>query len=239
MRDRVGVFESASGGTIFLDEIGEMSLPLQLRLLRVLQEREVMRLGTARPVPVNVRVIAATHCQLGELVRDGRFREDLLYRLAVFQIEIPPLRQRRSDIPLLIEHALQRLRSSRDERSQVSCSPAVIRLLRSCDWPGNVRQLLVTIESAAIRADFGRIDVQHLPASIRAELEEKSRTPRYRAELCENEERDAIIAALQHTDGVLIRAAELLGMGRTTLWRRLRAYGLTGEARRGEDAGEA
>jgi DNA-binding NtrC family response regulator len=226
VRDRAGVFEASSGGTIFLDEVGEMSLPLQLRLLRVLQEREITRVGTTYRMSVDVRVIAATHCELGVLVRAGRFREDLLYRLAGFQIDLPPLRARPSDIPLLVEHALERLRTGAPERRRLACAPGVMRALRGYDWPGNVRQLLMAMESAAIQADFGRIEVQHLPAMIRGALEERSATPRYHA-VSEMDERAAIVAALEHTDGVLSRAAELLGMGRTTLWRRLKSYGLT------------
>src|SRR5215212_8201120 len=141
VRDRVGVFEAANAGTIFLDEIGEMSVTLQQRLLRVLQEREVTRVGATRAAKVDVRVVAATHRDLGTLVEQGRFREDLYYRLAVFPIALPPLRDRRADIPLLVEHALTILRTRREGAERLACSPLAMRLLRAYDWPGNVRQL--------------------------------------------------------------------------------------------------
>src|SRR5215208_2895200 len=155
LSDRVGVFEAAIGGTIFLDEIGEMSVVLQQRLLRVLQEREVTRVGSSRAVKVDVRAVAATNRDLGELVAQGRFREDLYYRLAVFPIALPPLRERRADIPLLVEHALSILRTRREGGDRLVCSPLAMRLLRNYDWPGNVRQLFGVIERAAVEAEYG------------------------------------------------------------------------------------
>ncbi|MEP6834834.1 MAG: sigma-54 dependent transcriptional regulator [Gemmatimonas sp.] len=237
-RDRVGLFEAAESGTIFLDEIGEMSLTLQQRLLRVLQEREVTPVGATKPVKVNARVVAATNRNLRALVADGRFREDLLYRLAVFPLELAPLRERRGDIPLFIARALDDLRAAGLRRDSLACSPFAVRLLREFDWPGNVRQLFATLESAAIHADFHRIEAQHLPAEIRArsasgtETSARATPPdsRYRITSDESDERAIIEAALSETDGALARTAELLGMGRTTLWRKLRAYGLTTRA---------
>jgi DNA-binding NtrC family response regulator len=228
-RDRAGVFESAHGGTIFLDEVGEMSATVQQRLLRVLQEREVTRVGSSRPVRVDVRVVAATNRNLAELVESARFRPDLYYRLAVFPVVVPPLRERRADVPLLIAHAIEQLRERVPAATELACSGFAIRLMRNYDWPGNVRELMSVVERAAVDAGFGRIEAQHLPAELRAGAESGAE-PRYRATRSADDERDAIVAALERTDGAIARAAELLGMGRTTLWRKLKQYGLVSGA---------
>jgi DNA-binding NtrC family response regulator len=235
LRDRAGLFETAESGTIFLDEIGEMSLTLQQRLLRVLQEREVTRVGASKPIKVNARVVAATNRDLKELVSNGRFREDLLYRLAVFPLELPPLRERRSDIPAFIAEAIEDLQRRGKGRDALSCSPFAVRLLREFDWPGNVRQLFAVLEAAAIHADFRRIEAQHLPMDLRTAAGNRATghagkamsDSRYRSSNDAENERAAIEAALSQTDGALGRTAELLGMGRTTLWRKLRTYGLS------------
>lgn len=226
LRDREGVFESAHGGTIFLDEIGEMSPNVQQRLLRVLQEREVTRVGSSRPVKVDVRVVAATNRDLMATVGAGQFRQDLYYRLAVFPIHVPPLRDRQADIPLLIVHAIERLRARASNARDLDCSPFAIRLMRMYEWPGNVRELMSVLERAAVDAGFGRIEAQHLPAEVRRRSESDTEG-RYRTEQSADDERGAIVAALEQTDGALAKAAELLGMGRTTLWRKLKQYGLT------------
>ena len=228
VRDRAGVFESAHGGTIFLDEVGEMSASVQQRLLRVLQEREVTRVGSARPVRVDVRVVAATNRNLAELVESSRFRQDLYYRLAVFPLVVPPLRERRADIPLLVAHTIERLRSRAPDGENLMCSSFAIRLMRNYDWPGNVRELMSVVERAAVDAGFGRIEAQHLPPELRLGTDAGSEL-RYRSTRSADDERDAIVAALEQTDGAIARAAELLGMGRTTLWRKLKQYGLTNE----------
>lgn len=225
LRDRVGVFEAANGGTILLDEIGDMSLTLQQRLLRVLQEREVVRVGATRATPVDVRVIASTHRDLGALVQQGRFREDLMYRLNVFPIAIPPLRERAEDIPLLVAHALDRLRARIPQAQGLACSAFALRVLRGYSWPGNVRELFAALELAAIHARFTRIETQHLPTAVR-EAAAVRHEPRYRAPGSEDAERSAIVAALEHSGGAVSHAAELLGMGRTTLWRKIKGYGI-------------
>jgi two-component system, NtrC family, response regulator HydG len=238
VRDRAGVFEAARSGTIFLDEVGEMSVALQLRLLRVLQEREVTRVGVTQPVKVDIRVVAATNRDLRQLVSEGRFRDDLYYRLAVFPIELPSLRDRRGDIPLLIEHALARLRAAGPGRERLACSPFAMRLLRAHGWPGNVRQLFSVIERTAIEADYQRIEAQHLPLEIRASATADQHDVRYRAPDA-SEEIAAIRAVLDQTGGALGRSAQMLGMGRTTLWRKLRAYGLTASRDAADDSPEA
>ena len=234
LRDRAGLFEAAEGGTLFLDEIGDVSMTLQQRLLRVLQEREVSRVGTTRPLKVDTRIVAATNRDLRARVTAGLFREDLLYRLAVFPLDLPPLRERREDIPLFIMRALDDLRARGSGRESLACSPFAVRLLRGYDWPGNVRQLFAVLEAAAIHADFRRIEAQHLPPELRAAPGRASigdagvamRDARYRGSAGADAERAIIKAALDETDGALARTAELLGMGRTTLWRKLKGYGL-------------
>ena len=226
VRDREGVFESAHAGTIFLDEVGEMSSNVQQRLLRVLQEREVTRVGSSRPVKVDVRVVAATNRDLMAAVAGGQFRQDLYYRLAVFPIGVPPLRDRQADIPLLVAHAIEQLRDRVSNARDLACSPFAIRLMRMYEWPGNVRELMSVLERAAVDASFGRIEAQHLPPEVRRHSD-VGLDGRYRTEQSVDDERDAIVAALEQTDGALARAAELLGMGRTTLWRKLKQYGLT------------
>ena len=226
-----GLFAAADRGTVFLDEVGDMSLRLQQRLLRVLQEREITPLGGVRAEPVNVRVIAATHRDLKEEVAAGRFRDDLFYRLNVFRIELPPLRARRADVPLLVAAALQRLQQRSSADVPLSVSPLALRLLSKHDWPGNVRELFSVVESAAIRVQGNRIEVQHLPPELRAEGareepgSQAGRADRYRAPTDAEDEQAAILAALDESDGIRARAAELLGMSRTTLWRKIKAFG--------------
>ena len=240
--DKEGLFRAADGGTLFLDEIGDMGLQLQQRLLRALQEREVVPVGASEPVAVDVRVVAATHRDLEEETDRGRFREDLFYRLNVFRIGLPPLRDRRSDIPLLVEEALDRLRKRSQHDVPDGCSPLAMRLLRAYRWPGNVRELFSTIESAAIRAGGDRIEAHHLPDEVRGPPGEsgsdgdgrgrprseapRERAGRYRAPDEEDEERRAIRNALEEADGVRADAADLLGMSRTTLWRKMKEYGI-------------
>jgi two-component system, NtrC family, response regulator AtoC len=222
IRDKVGLFEAAGDGTVFLDEIGDVPPPLQLRLLRVLQEREITRVGDVRARKVDVRIVAATNRDLRALVREGMFREDLFYRVHVFPIRVPALRDRPGDIPLLATAALARLGAS-----ATGISALAMRLLRAYPWPGNVRELFAAIESASIRAGGARIDAQHLSEEIRgAGIDERDARARYRASDDAAGEREAIRAALELTDGVVSRAAELLGMGRTTLWRKMKTHDL-------------
>jgi DNA-binding NtrC family response regulator len=224
VEDRPGLIRSAQGGTLFLDEIGDVSPGVQQRLLRVLQEREVVPLGGSRPTAVDIRLVAATHRDLRSRVREGLFREDLFFRLNVFHIHLPPLRERRGDIPLLVDHAL---RSAGDATPPVS--PLAMRALLAHPWPGNVRQLLSALESARIRSGGGPIQAHHLPEEIRRGGERSGATEgddRYRQRSDDATERDRILDALERADGVRVRAAELLGMGRTTLWRKMKEYGI-------------
>jgi DNA-binding NtrC family response regulator len=235
--ERKGMFEEASGGTIFLDEIGDVSPAMQARLLRVLQEREVVRVGTARPVTVDVRVIAATHRDLEQMVEEGRFRADLYFRLKVFQIRIPELRERVEDIPALAAAAMARWNEKAEPARRVAgLSDESLALLQAYDWPGNVRELMAAVEHACIVCEGGRILPCHLPEEIRegAAPEGNGRKPaaeprgegrRYQARDPESE-REAILAALEDAAGNRTKAAAALGMGRTTLWQKLKEYGI-------------
>jgi len=236
VRDRTGLFQAADGGTIVLDEVGDISATAQQRLLRVLQERELKPVGALRSIAIDVRVIAATNRNLRAEVEAGRFREDLFYRLNVFRIELPALRDRRSDIPLLVEHSLDQLARRNGGSSRPICSPFALRMLQAYDWPGNVRELFAVLESACIRAGSTRIEAQHLPAEVRAALRgAQPDAPRYRGDDDSDAERTAIRAALDQANGVRSRAAELLGMGRTTLWRKMRQHGLLEGNGEGDD----
>lgn len=220
--DQQGFFEAASGGTIFLDEIGDLPLPMQAALLRVLQEREITRLGETRTRRVDVRVIAATHKDLGQEAKAGRFREDLLFRLRVARILIPPLRARKTDIPLLVEHFL--MPACRQAGKTIkSLSPEAWQSLLAYDWPGNVRELRACVDFATIYCQGTKIQVGDLPPELRALL------PAASANLSlafEGDERERILAALKQAKDNRSQAAKLLGMSRATFYRRLGELGL-------------
>ena len=226
VQDKVGLFKAADGGTLFLDEVGDMAEGAQKRLLRALQEREITPVGSVRPVSVDVRLVAATNQDLEALVEEGRFRADLYYRLNVFRIQVPPLRERPGDVPLLVEHFFRQRGSS-----AAAVSPLALRLLTRFSWPGNVRQLFATLEGAWVRADGEAIQANHLPPEVRDPSAQSSGAAaggpeRYRAQVPEADERRAILQALENAGGVRAHAAHLLGMGRTTLWRKMREYGI-------------
>ena len=230
VRDKPGLVQAAEGGTLFLDEIGDVSAGLQQRLLRVLQEKEITRVGDIRATKVDVRIVAATRRDLREEMRQGRFREDLFYRVNVFNISLPPLRERVEDIPVLAEHHLSSLvKLAGKERTggDPVLSPLAMRMLRAYAWPGNVRELFSALESAWIRSGGERIEGQHLPEVVRsASGASPGLTPRYSGPAGSEDERSAILRALNEAGGVRAKAAELLGMGRTTLWRKMKELDL-------------
>ncbi len=218
--ERKGLFEEADGGTIFLDEIGEMSPAMQLRLLRVLQEGEIRRVGTSSDRKVNVRVIAATNADLDADVEAGRFRKDLYYRLNVFPITLPPLRDRAQDVPALADYFL-RVYRERARRAVPSISPDALRCLRAYPFPGNVRELENEIERAVALADDGRaIGAEHLSDRIRVAAETPA-TPLTLNEAIERLKRRMIEDALREC-GSKTRAAERLGLSRQSLQQMLR-----------------
>jgi two-component system NtrC family response regulator len=222
---RRGRFEAAQGGTLFLDEIGDVPLHLQVKLLRVLQEREIERLGSSRPVPVDVRLLAATHRDLEALVRDGRFREDLYYRINVVTVAVPALRERRDDIPLLLEHFLTKVARANGKTVRGLTRDARDALLRY-DYPGNVRELENIIERAVVLTRDDVIDVADLPLSVRAADREDEATPATLPAAVEAVERRMIREALARADGVQTRAAELLGISERVLRYKLQKYGV-------------
>ncbi|GAB4171962.1 MAG: sigma-54 dependent transcriptional regulator [Geothermobacteraceae bacterium] len=224
--DKPGKFELANGGTIFLDEIGTMPMHLQMKLLRVLQEQEIERVGSSRKIKLDVRVISATNADLEQDVREGRFREDLYYRLNVIPITLPPLRERREDIPLLVRHFLQKTCTVMG-RELMSVTSEAMRALESYDWPGNVREMENVIERTVALTDGDCIDLADLPAAIagQASLDLAGRDTAIRLTedgidmpaLIADIERKLIGDALAMADGVKARAAALLGLNRTTL----------------------
>ncbi len=225
---RIGCFEQADGGTLFLDEVGELSQPLQAKLLRVLQYRTFQRVGGTTEVRSDFRLLAATHRDLAADVREGRFREDLFYRLAVFEIPVPPLRARREDVPLLARSFLAVLASRRGGRD-VALSRASLDVLLAYPWPGNVRELQNALEQAAFLSTGPEIEPQDLPVRLRpaaALAPEPSRIAEGGLTLRDMEKR-AIEEALVRHDGNMTRAAKALGMGRATLYRKAKEFDLS------------
>ncbi|MCG0239487.1 MAG: sigma-54-dependent Fis family transcriptional regulator [Firmicutes bacterium] len=247
-----GKFQLASGGTLFLDEIGDMPLGMQAALLRVLQDRQVVRVGGSRPIPVDVRIIAATNKDLHQAVAEGTFRRDLLYRLDVLTLRIPPLRERPEDVPLLVEHFARRLGNGKPVRF----SPAVLAALQRYDWPGNVRELENTVAKCLYATEGNWVDVSALPPHLQALASpavppagcppslhaadrgasagtpgspppaQPSGRPSTALRSMAEAERAAILSACEEARGNLSLAARLLGISRPTLYRKLRQFGI-------------
>jgi len=241
---RAGRFEAAHTGTLLLDEIGEVPLSIQVKLLRVLQEREVERLGENTPRKVDVRIIAATNKDLAQMVEEGTFREDLYYRLRVVPMHTPTLRSRRSDIPLLVNHLLSEIQSRYGQT--FAMTQEAMLLLETYDWPGNIRELANVLELSAIQADGPNILPAHFPMEIQnqssLELQRANKlhaaadpgtgefrnTPSgcYRSRIKPDEEKKLILATLRAVDGNKTAAARKLGMSRTTLWKKLKQFAI-------------
>ncbi|WP_435104268.1 sigma-54 dependent transcriptional regulator [Arhodomonas sp. AD133] len=253
---RQGRFELAQGGTLFLDEIGDMSLHMQVKLLRVLQERTFERVGSNRSIQADVRIVAATHRDLEARIADGEFREDLFYRLNVFPIELPPLRRRAADIPVLVDEIVRRIET--EGRGSVTITARALAVLGQYHWPGNVRELANLVERLAILHPWGEVCVEDLPERFREgaddtaapliaepqaqEVADAAPVPTAAAvpaidlddgvdlrELLGELEQRLIRDALEATDGVVARAAKLLNLRRTTLVEKLRKYGIERE----------
>jgi len=223
-----GKFEQAAGGTIFLDEVGEMSASAQARLLRVLQERCLQRVGGTQTIELDVRVISASNRDLEQMVADGSFRQDLFYRLVVFPIELPALRERRDDIPLLVDHFIEKY--ARDTGKRVTgIEPTAIAALKAHEWPGNVRELENVIHRSLLVADGSEITADDLPPGLGSRSVDPgatSSTPISVAMSLEELEKAAIEKALKRHQGNLSDVARQLGIGRSTLYRKLEQYGL-------------
>jgi len=247
-RRRIGKFEQVDGGTIFLDEIGDMSPATQSKVLRLLQEQQFERVGDNHTIRTDVRVIAATNKDLPKLVAEGRFREDLFYRLNGFTIHVPPLRERSDDLPVLVEHFIK-LFNREFGKSVCGLAPAASRLLEAHSWPGNVRELQSAIRYAVVHATGDVITPQCLPDGVRPLLPATartsdgtqleldtlvrellaSRTPDLYRRVCARVDRVVLEEVLRHARGNLVQAADILGISRTTLRAKLRALGLAVE----------
>jgi Response regulator containing CheY-like receiver, AAA-type ATPase, and DNA-binding domains len=225
--DKIGKFEKADGGTLFLDEVGDMSLKTQAKVMRVLDEQRFEPLGAPGSRQVDVRVIAATNKNLQEEIERGNFREDLFYRLNVIPFQVPPLRERVEDIPLLADHFLNGFTTAYGRKPK-ELTPEAYRLLQEYHWPGNVRELRNLMERIVIMSPQVRIDVRHVPLP-------RARRPADRAaegygslqEVRAAVERDYILKKLDETSGNVTRAAELLGLERSNLYRKMKTLGIT------------
>jgi len=226
-QDKPGRLDLAETGTIFFDEIGDLPPETQVKLLRLLQEREYEPLGGVKAQRADVRVVAATNKKLAELVSRGQFRDDLYFRLAVVRLTIPPLCERREDIPYLVDHFIDRFNAKRGKKIE-GVTAAVMEVLMRHDFPGNVRELENVIEYGFVLCHNGLIDLHHLPDDLRPAGPLPASTPAAASiPPLQRAEADAIRAALGHNQGHLGRVAEDLGISRTTLWRKMNKYGIT------------
>ena len=223
-QNREGRFEAANGGDIFLDEIGDLPLSTQVKLLRVLEEKVIERVGDNRSIPVDVRVITATNRNLKQLVEAGSFRSDFYYRINVLPIVLPPLRERIEDIPLLAETFFRRIQLKNDKTIR-GISPEAMQVLVRYPWPGNVRELKSAFEYAFVTCMESRIDVQHLPPDIFQAREQSLPTPAADINLDERKKRE-LIQALDQANGNQSLAGRILGISRVTVWNRMHRYGI-------------
>ncbi len=234
-RAREGLLSAAAGGTVLLDEIGELPPPLQVKVLRAVQEREVRPVGSTDPKPMQARILAATHRDLERMVEQGQFRRDLFFRLNVVTLRVPPLRERREDIPLLAEHFLERASWDRGG-APLRLSHEVLQVLLEYGWPGNVRELENTIARLAALTSGEVLALEHLPTQLRSFERKAGRTamaamralpPQESAVVPIAElERAAILKTIRKLKGDKVMAAKLLGIGKTTLYRKLKEYGI-------------
>ena len=245
MAPKKGLFEIADGGSIFFDEIGTVHMETQAKLLRVIQEKEFMNLGGVDTIRVDVRVIAATNTDLKRLAEQGKFREDLYFRLDVINIHLPPLRDRREDIPALAQHFLRKF-GSENAKPQLAFSSETMQVLLDCRWPGNVRQLENAVERAVVLSTGPEIDAALLPDAVRSRAARVSvaSVPRLETgvtfrEYISEVERQLLIETLDQVDGVQKRAAEVLGLKPTTLNEMLKRHGIRFARRNPEAFSEA
>jgi len=222
-KDKIGRFQKADGGTIFLDEIGDISLATQVRLLRVLQDKTFDQVGGTTPFQVDVRIVTATNTNLQEKVKQGSFREDLYFRLNVMNVNLPPLRERHGDIPLLVQHFINRFNQQFKKRVR-GVTNDVLSIFESYSWPGNVRELEHAMEHAFVLCQGELITTEHLAQEL-VNMARNSQAPP--AELAPEEERAAIIVALQQAGGNKTAAAKLLGMSRRTIYRKLEEHNIS------------
>jgi two-component system, NtrC family, response regulator HydG len=228
-RHRKGLFETASGGDIFLDEIGDIPLTTQAKLLRVLETKQFIRIGGNRPIDVDIRIITATNRNLAERVSEGRFREDLFYRINVFPVHLPPLRERKDDITLLVNTFIHELQSDTQKRI-TGVSPEAMDIFMRYHWPGNIRELKSALEYAFLVAESGLVEIQHLPSQLQAARKTETEPHNATADAGSAvgpEEKTQLIEALRKAGGNQSRAAGILGVHRMTVFNRMRKYGIT------------
>ncbi len=235
MRSKDGLLVSAQDGTVFLDEIGELTLDLQAKLLRALQEKEVRPVGATHRVPIRARIVAATNRDLASMVEKGTFRKDLFYRLNVVNLRLPSLRNRRDDIPLLAAHFLDRLSKGRPVKYRLN--DEALRIMLRYDWPGNVRELEHAIEHACTMASGGVLQLGDMPTQLQQEGLAAQRAANVQSKAAEQDpnrvtpladlQREAIVHTIRLLEGDKLKAARLLGIGKTTLYRKLKEYGIS------------
>lgn len=216
-RSRAGRFEAAHGGSIFLDEVGDIPPSTQVKLLRVLEEKEIERVGDHTPIKVDVRIITATHKNLEELIAAGRFREDLFFRISVFPLTVPPLKDRPEDIPIIVQHFIAQHRA-KNGPGVAGITPEAVARLSAYAWPGNVRELRNAIEYALVLCPEGEIDVRHLPPRIASENACPPPEP------VPASEREQLLRALRQAGGNQSAAARILGVSRVTVWKRMKKH---------------
>ena len=228
-RHRKGLFETASGGDIFLDEIGDIPLATQAKLLRILETKQFVRIGGTRPLNVDIRIITATNRNLAERVTRGLFREDLFYRINIFPIHLPPLRERKDDIALLVNAFIQELRYGTQKRI-IGVSPGVMDIFMRYHWPGNILELKSALEYGFLVAESAVVETHHLPSQLQSALKNETAPPNANADsngTAGSEEKAQLIEALRKAGGNQSRAAAILGVHRMTVFNRMRKYGIT------------
>jgi DNA-binding NtrC family response regulator len=221
----IGKFEQANGGTIFLDEIGDMPLPMQAKLLRVLEESEVERIGGDKPVRVDVRVVVATHRSLETLVKEGKFRQDLFHRVYVFPIVLPPLRQRREDIPKLVEHFAAQVCAQNGWKA-MAFSTEAIAALQTYNWPGNIRELRNVIERVMLLATAGEVDLAAVRQALPDQVNSSANTTGTLSERVQEFEREVILAELKRSNNHITNTAKALGLERSHLYKKAEQVGI-------------
>jgi transcriptional regulator with PAS, ATPase and Fis domain len=223
-RTRIGRFEAAHEGTIFLDEIGDIPLGIQVKLLRVLEEKEIERVGDHRPIPVDVRIISATNKDLENLIAQGLFREDLFFRINVFPLKCPALSERIDDIHLIVQNFIKQ-NAAKSSKTIVGLTPEAMEVLTNYSWPGNVRELRNAIEYAFVLCSGQWIGVEHLPPKITAGSKRAPTRP-HQSSASWEEERNLLVDTLREVGGNQSEAARILGVSRVTIWKRIKKYGI-------------
>jgi transcriptional regulator with PAS, ATPase and Fis domain len=220
-KGRIGRFEATHGGTIFLDEIGDIPLSTQVKLLRVLEEKEIERVGDHKPIKVDVRIISATNRNLDKLLAEGHFREDLFFRINVFPLRIPSLKERREDIPAIVQNFI-RQNNDRTDKKKLGITPDVMEKLVEYNWPGNVRELRNAIEYAFVLCPSGGIGINHLPVKITSGVKDADKPSQ--PLLRKTDRKEELVKTLRETDGNRSETARRLGVSRVTVWKRMKKY---------------